>query len=722
MSLELWGGVEATLNRVRGRFFDQTLRSGHHTRAADLELFASLGIKALRQPVLWERMAPRETDSPDFAWSDERLAEMGRLGLKPILGLLHHGSGPAYTSLIDDGFAARFAAYARACAERYPQVEDWTPINEPLTTARFSCLYGLWYPHLQDEANCWRALLNQVDGIRLAMQAIRGVNPAARLIQTEDLGFCHATPELDDQAAFENARRWLTWDLLFGRVNPGHPLWQRIAGHGFADRLAAIADAPSPPDVIGINHYVTSERFIDHRISRYPRALRAGDGPGNFVNLEAVRILSEGPLGLGTLLDQCWERYGTATAITECHNGCTREEQMRWVVEVWRTAEAARGRGVDVRAVTAWALLGSFDWNNLVTREAGHYECGVFDVRGRTPRPTALANVLTALAHGTEPQAPCLATPGWWRRPERLFYEPQPRRVHVASPQILSRAADPRPILITGRTGTLGQALARACVRRGLAFVLTDRAALPLEQRPAIRAALEQHRPWAVINAAGWVRIDAAEAEPDLCMLANGIGPENLARACNDLDLPFVTFSSDQVFDGAKGSSYLEHDALNPLNVYGSSKAEAEKRVLAVGGQVLVVRTAAFFSPDDRYNFAAGVIDALKHGRGVSAASDEFVSPTYVPDLVDAVLDLLIDQETGLWHLANSGRVSWAEFAGWIADRAGMGGARIDKVPGAALGVRATRPCDVALSSARANLLPPLGTAIDRFVDAARAA
>jgi dTDP-4-dehydrorhamnose reductase len=343
----------------------------------------------------------------------------------------------------------------------------------------------------------------------------------------------------------------------------------------------------------------------------------------------------------------------------------------------------------------------------------------VFDVRTRQPRPTALARMLSDLAAGRQPSAPVLTAPGWWRREDRLFYPPQPRLAAAPSPPAPVHR-ETRPLLITGQTGTLGQALARACQRRGLPHILTDRARLPLEEPVVMRAALEQYRPWAVVNAAGWVRIDDAEAEPDRCMLANGIGPENLARACRDMGIPLVTFSSDQVFDGSKGASYVEDDALNPVNVYGCSKAEAERRVLAIGGQVLVVRTAAFFSPHDRYNFAIALMDALNQGRPFSAAADEWVSPTYVPDLVDAVLDLLIDGETGVWHIANAGRVSWAEFADWIADRAGIKQPRIERVPGAALWARAKRPQDVALSSQRAQLLPALDTAIDRFVDTCR--
>src|SRR4051812_31517100 len=117
-ALELWGGHECTVNRVGGAFHDQTIRSGHQARIEDLDRFAALGLKALRYPVLWERVAPDQPDVRDWSWTDLRLNRIRELGMRPIAGLLHHGSGPRYTSLVDDGFAAGLAAHARAAAER----------------------------------------------------------------------------------------------------------------------------------------------------------------------------------------------------------------------------------------------------------------------------------------------------------------------------------------------------------------------------------------------------------------------------------------------------------------------------------------------------------------------------------------------------------------------------------------------------------------------------
>jgi dTDP-4-dehydrorhamnose reductase len=722
--LELWGGHECTVNRVGDRYFDQTLRSGHQFRAQDLERFADLGVRALRYPVLWERISPEHPERRDFAWTDERLERIRRLGMRPIAGLVHHGGGPVWTSLVDDaGFARGLAAHARAVAERYPWIEDWTPVNEPLTTARFSCLYGLWWPHARDDASLWRALFNQIDAVRLCMREIRAVNPQARLVQTEDLGHTHARPALCDQARFENDRRWLTFDLLCGRVTPDHVLhdWLCKFDPRVRDRLKAIADDPCPPDVLGVNHYLTSERFLDERLDRYPPHVHGGNGFKTYADVEAVRVAADGVVGVKSLLQATWNRYGLPVAVTESHNGCTRDEQARWLYEGWRACCELEAEGVDVRALTAWSLLGSYDWNSLLTKDAGHYECGVFDLRGGEPRATGMVRLLKALARGEEPAELdwVLAAPGWWRRDDtRLEYAPVAETVPVT---IARRTPTPppfeaAPILITGATGTLGQAFARACRHRALKHVLTTRKLLALDDAAAVEAALERFRPAAVINAAGWVRVDDAEADCEPCLLANAHGAELLARACARRGTPFATFSSDLVFDGALGRPYVESDAPRPLNVYGHSKALAETAVLAAWPQALVVRTAAFFSHQDPHNFAVHVLDALHHGRAVQAAEDCFVSPTYVPDLVNTTLDLLIDGDSGLRHLTNVGRVSWAGFARMLAERAGLDPELVRGFPAEALGFRAPRPPDVALDSERGRLLRPLDAAIDRFL------
>jgi len=459
--MELWGGPECTVNRVGGVYRDQSHLSGHHHRSEDLDLFAALGVRRLRYPVLWERVAPDDPRRPDWRWTDERLGRLRDLDVEVIAGLVHHGSGPGYATLPGDGFARGLAVHAAAVAERYPWIEDWTPVNEPLTTARFTCLYGHWYPHARDEGAFWRAVLAQVDATRAAMAAVRRVNSRARLIQTDDLGRTYATAPLAEQAAFDNERRWAGWELLFGRVTTDHPLFERLAAMGLGDRLRRIADDPCPPDVVGVNHYLTSDRFLDHRIGRYPPEACGGNGTAAYADVEAVRVLEPGPQGLRGALAEAWARYRTPMAVTEVHLGCTREEQLRWVAEAWDTALALRADGMDVLAVTAWSLLGSFGWDTLLTG-GGQYESGVWDLSEGNPRPTALAALWRGLPTGAS-RHPAAAGPGWWRRPSRLLYEP------VAGPALAGLPVRPNsPILVAG-DGELIRLFEAACAARGLA-------------------------------------------------------------------------------------------------------------------------------------------------------------------------------------------------------------------------------------------------------------
>ncbi|HKP47883.1 MAG TPA: hypothetical protein VJT50_14880, partial [Pyrinomonadaceae bacterium] len=144
---ELWAGIECTVNRVGDSYWDQLERGGHALRSRDLERLAELGVRTIRYPILWERTAPVSLDHPDWSWADERMQTLRDADLTPIVGLVHHGSGPAYTNILDRHFPEKLARFARAVAQRYPWVSSYTPVNEPLTTARFSCLYGHWYPH-----------------------------------------------------------------------------------------------------------------------------------------------------------------------------------------------------------------------------------------------------------------------------------------------------------------------------------------------------------------------------------------------------------------------------------------------------------------------------------------------------------------------------------------------------------------------------------------------
>ena len=737
--LEVWAGVECTVNRVGDQYFDQLELNGHASRIDDLDLFAELGVRSIRYPVLWERTAPNGKMSADWSWADERLGRLRELGIRPIVGLVHHGSGPRHTSLIDPAFPEKLAEFARAVAERYPWVENYTPVNEPLTTARFSGLYGHWYPHGRDGLTFARALLTECRATVVAMRAIREVNPAAQLVQTEDLGKTHSTPLLAYQAEFENERRWLSFDLLCGRLHRNSIIWNHLCDLGVDEaELQWFLDNPCPPDVLGINHYLTSERFLDEHTEHYPACSHGGNGVHKYADVEAVRVCAEGTAGTRVLLKETWERYGLPLAITEVHLGCTREEQLRWLKEVWDGAVWLRHEGVDVRAVTAWSLLGAYNWNSLVTRAEGYYEPGVFDLRGPRPRPTAIARMVRDLATRYESDHPLLETPGWWHRPERLLYpsvscrpkdlgfETEDWRLGTRQDDSQSLAHPPstidnpksvRPLVIIGARGTLGKAFARVCDVRGIPYHLLTRSEMDITNPAAVDAALTQLNPWAIVNAAGYVRVDDAEREPDICLRVNAEGPAILAQSCAHRGVALVTFSSDLVFDGAGANPYVESNAVAPLNVYGRSKALAEARVLKAYPSSLVIRTSAFFGPWDEYNFVTIALRQLAAGHRFIAADDSVISPTYVPDLVNASLDLLIDGECGLWHLANNSAIAWAQLARLAASMAGVDASGVEARPTRELGLTAPRPTYSVLGSERGVLLPSLDHAMARYFD-----
>ncbi|MBV8456350.1 MAG: sugar nucleotide-binding protein, partial [Acetobacteraceae bacterium] len=604
--IEIWGGVECTITRVQDTFRDQLADTGHKHRPHDLDAIAELGLRTLRYPVLWEQVAPDDLDRTDWEWHDARLTRLAQLGITPIAGLVHHGGGPRYTNLLDPEFPHLLARYAGMVARRYPAVEMFTPVNEPLTTARFSCLYGHWYPHRKDTGAFLRALVNECHGTALAMRAIRQITPQARLVQTEDIGRTFSTPLLRDQADYENTRRWLSLDLLCGRVNPHHRWFAAFLAAGVPEEiLRELMETACSPDIIGLNYYLSTDRFLDQRRNRYPRSSWGGNGRRLYADVEAARVArSDISIGIASRLHEVWKRYHLPVAVTEVHNGCTREEQLRWLIDAHDGAVRLRGAGAEVRAITVWALIGSVDWNSLLTRRADHYESGAFYAgRADRPRPTAVAKAIASLISSGRFDHPVLDGPGWWRREMRFYCKP--RRSFERENEMA------RQLLVTGATGTLGRAFSRICDLRGLAHTVTGRAELDIAEPTSISAALDRLRPWAVVNTAGYVRVADAEREPQRCYRENTEGAAEVARACARLGIPLLTFSSDLVFDGRLGRPYVENDAPCPSCVYGASKAEAERRVQNEYSDALIIRTSAFFGPWDQYNFVYHTLCAL---------------------------------------------------------------------------------------------------------------
>lgn len=270
-------------------------------------------------------------------------------------------------------------------------------------------------------------------------------------------------------------------------------------------------------------------------------------------------------------------------------------------------------------------------------------------------------------------------------------------------------------MLIIGKRGTLGKAFARICERRSIDYRLLGRDEFDLSNPESIEKSLNIYKPWSIINAAGFVRVDDAEMEAEKCYCDNTFGPQKLAKACNKHGIKLVSFSSDLVFDGEKKLPYLESDVTKPLNVYGESKVRKEKLVLHSDPSALIIRTSAFFGPWDHHNFVHQVLDSISCETHFACVNDITISPTYVPDLVNAALDLLIDDENNIWHLANQGEITWADLANEVAERAGFSKHLIIPQQLNSMNWPAQRPRYSVLKSERGLLLPSLENALGRY-------
>jgi dTDP-4-dehydrorhamnose reductase len=511
----IWGGIECTINRIGDEYKDQLDYSGHYHRPGDIEAIAELGIRMIRYPVLWEKHQPEKNAKINWEWTDRQLGTIAGSGMTPIVGLLHHGSGPAFTNLLDPEFSISLASYAYEVASRYPWIEYFTPVNEPLTTARFSGLYGFWYPHHKNEVSFYKMLLNQLKATVLCMEAIRSINPAAKLIQTEDLGKTFSTPLLAYQANFENDRRLLTFDILTGLLKPGHPHYEYMMRCGItAEEINFFQLHRVKPDILGLNYYVTSERWLDESLDKYQHQTHGGNGRHHYADTELVRANPAARCGLKVLATEIWERYKIPMAVTESHLHCTREEQLRWFKEIWDDATGLARQGINIKGVTAWALLGSFDWDTLLTKTGTQYESGVFDIKTFKGclRPTAITHLIKYLATGEGSLHPVLAETGWWQNKPDLW------------------GSDSRPVIIINDInvgddeeidrGKLTLAFREACRLRNIPTLLKNN---------TDKIDFNKVNPWAIINP---TRINPI-----------------LRSACARLGLQYVTFAGADTDD-----------------------------------------------------------------------------------------------------------------------------------------------------------------------------
>jgi len=224
-------------------------------------------------------------------------------------------------------------------------------------------------------------------------------------------------------------------------------------------------------------------------------------------------------------------------------------------------------------------------------------------------------------------------------------------------------------IAITGSDGQLGRALGEtlAAQHQVLAlprreFDITDRANI---------ARLADMQPHVVIQCAAMTDVDGATRDPVTAFRVNAFGAQNVALACQRCDAALVYLSTNEVFDGHKAAPYLEHDAPQPINVYGKSKLAGEWYVQHLLEKFYIVRTAWLYARGGG-KFPDKILDLARRLPALSVVRDEIGSPTYAPDLAHALAQLVETEQYGVYHLVNAGSCSRYEWAIEILRRANV--------------------------------------------------
>ncbi len=246
-------------------------------------------------------------------------------------------------------------------------------------------------------------------------------------------------------------------------------------------------------------------------------------------------------------------------------------------------------------------------------------------------------------------------------------------------------------VFITGCNGLLGVDLVAAFLSRGHEADGCDLPQVDVTRPREVAAAVEQAGADIVVHAAAMTDVDGCEGDPVGAFTTNALGARNVALACQSMDAPMIYLSTDFVFDGAGDRPYREFDPPNPLCVYGRSKLEGEQYVRHLVRRHMVVRTAWLYGARGS-NFVRSILSAVTRDEPVRVVNDQVGSPTYSRDLASAIVRLVETRLWGVYHVTNSGAVSWWGFGREILRLVGLADRAITPISSAELGRAARRP------------------------------
>jgi beta-glucosidase/6-phospho-beta-glucosidase/beta-galactosidase len=316
----------------------------------DLALAAALGATEVRYGFPWYRLSP-EPGIWDWRWTDEVVAEASRLGLGLIVDLVHYGTPTWLTgSFTDPAYPDTVADYAGAVARRYRgRIAGITPLNEPLVTASFVGLRGIWPPHETGQHGWARVVVSLAEGVQRSIHAIRREVPATKIVHVEATHVWKASgPDLEAERELLDCKNFLPTDLVLGRVDAEHELHGWLLDHGIAiGRLDALLAGGASPDVIGINYYPElSARELAHH--------------GGAVVGVTFNAWTE---GLDGIIRGFVDRYGLPVLVSETAVEGDDAHRTGWLDAVVGLLHGLRAEGVPVLGLVWWPLFDFVDWS-----------------------------------------------------------------------------------------------------------------------------------------------------------------------------------------------------------------------------------------------------------------------------------------------------------------------------------------------------------------------
>ena len=230
--------------------------------------------------------------------------------------------------------------------------------------------------------------------------------------------------------------------------------------------------------------------------------------------------------------------------------------------------------------------------------------------------------------------------------------------------------------MIFGGGGQLGVEVCREFERRQWTVERYDRQSLDITDAARVEQVIGGANPNFVINCAAYNQVDIAEREPSAAYQANALAVRNLAMGCRQAGAQLVHYSTDYVFDGAKGSPYVETDATHPLGAYAVSKLAGELYAQAYLSEPLIIRTSGVFGPGGvftpRGNFVEVMLRLGNSSNPIRVVQDHFASPTYAPAMASRTADMVEKDLRGVFHMGGGGAISWYEFAKLIFELAAI--------------------------------------------------